>query len=210
MHGGNLCGVSCRKFLEPLVIATFGDSKTSGRFYLDPLESQLNAVGSGSSGQWQIATARDDLQYASGGVTSDYLGSSGALNSWLNARGYTPDFALIDIGINERNSPNAANFEANLAYAIDRIHARWPNCRILVMKIWARGYDSFADTYAASIDTVLSTRSSFASSPSGLDERIWLKGSDNGVTNADAIGLHPNVPIGYPLMAAAWKAAMGY
>ena len=167
-------------------------------------------MGSGSGGQWQVAQCRNDLQYASGGVTSDYLGAGSGLNSWLSARGYTPDFALIDIGINERNSPNAANFEMNLAYAIDQIHARWPNCRILVMKIWARGYDSFADTYATSVDNVLSTRSAFASSPPGLDERIWLKGADNGASETDAIGLHPNVAVGYPLMAAAWRAAMGY
>lgn len=196
------------KFLETLNAATLGDSKTAGRFYLDPLESQLNAVGGGD--QWQAAQCRNDLQFASGGVTSSYIGPSGNLAAWLAARAHIPRFVLIDIGINERNSPNAVAFEANLAYALDQVHAKWPDAQILVMKIWARGYDAFADTYAASIDAVLSTRSSFASSPSGLDERIWLKGSDNGATMADALGLHPNVSVGYPAMAAAWKTAMGY
>jgi len=116
-------------------------------------------------------------------------------------------YALITIGANNFGGalPPQATFEADLAYTLDAIHTAWPATRLGVALPWSRTYDAQADTLATWIANVLSTRSwAFA----GPDERVYLKGADDGATYT-VDGVHPNAA-GYALAAARWQTSMGY
>jgi lysophospholipase L1-like esterase len=144
-------------------------------------------------------------QLASSGWTVQSLSQS--VQAWLNAATATPSFVLINIGVND-TATSQASFEASLADVLDKVHTKWPSAAILVWKIWRRGSETqmnlIDDTY---IPNVLASRP-WATSPAELDERVYLKGSDNGALETTD-GLHPTT-LGFALWAAAAQAAMGY
>jgi hypothetical protein len=119
-----------------------------------------------------------------------------------------PEWALIDIGVNDTLAPatGQAAFEASLGSVLDKIHAAWPSCQIRVAKVWARGRDALCDTVAGYIDNVLSTRAAFAAV--GHDERVWMKGADDGATMSYD-GVHYSAA-GNAECAVQWHTAMGY
>lgn len=169
-----------------------GDSKTAGF----PFQSELLASINANYSPHQLATSN---------WTTANLNS--AATAWLAAATDTPDFVLINIGINDAAvGTSQAVFESEMGALLDKIHARWASTQILLMLVWGRGYevgcDVIDDTW---IPSVLSTRGSFASV--GPDERVFLKGSDNGFTNTND-GVHANAA-GNHETALAWKAALG-
>jgi len=89
---------------------------------------------------------------------------------------------------------------------LDAIHAKWPNALCYISRPWAQGEDADADTLAARIATVVAARSTFARL--GDDERVWLKGADNGATNTTD-GVHYSTA-GHAACAAAKQTVMGY
>ena len=128
-----------------------------------------------------------------------------AVDAWL-ASGPPRNFVLINIGVNNLGTVSQATYESNLAYVLDAIHAKWPRCKPLVMRVWKRGFNSQSDTMDDTwIPNVLASR---AWSGLGGDERVFLKGADDGASET-VDGIHPTTA-GYTATAAAWKAAMGY
>lgn len=129
------------------------------------------------------------------------------VNAWIAGTPFEPEFVLINIGVNDMaSSTPQAEWEADLAFTLDRIHAAWPDCQILVAYPWTRLYAGKPDIWAGYIDNVLATRGPWAAI--GIDERVVLKGGDNGYTNTTD-GTHYSAA-GQTAIAAAWLAAMGY
>jgi lysophospholipase L1-like esterase len=123
----------------------------------------------------------------------------------LRVPGWQPRYCLLNFGANDASAmPEEAAFKTNYLYIIDALRAKWPNTRVGLMRAWKRNEDADCDTLAGWIGDVVALRSFCFLGP---DERVFLKGSDNGVTYTTD-GIHPN-HAGYVLTAAQWQAAMG-
>lgn len=101
-----------------------------------------------------------------------------------------PRYVLINIGAHDMifsspatGTPAEATWIAQYQSALDAMNAAWPDALIYLHKPWVRDQDADADALAGWIDTVVASRSSFVFA--GPDERVWMKGSDNGVTMSD-------------------------
>jgi hypothetical protein len=113
--------------------------------------------------------------------------------------------ALLSLGVNDFNSITEATWISQYQYIVDAIHTRWPAVQIYIMRPWKRDYDAAADTVAGWIDTIVASRSFLHLGP---DERVWLKGADNGATNTYD-GVHYSAA-GEAACAAVWKTVLGY
>ena len=121
---------------------------------------------------------------------------------------------LLNFGVNAL--ANVAGFETPEGRApwrsqwvamFDAIHSRFVNARIWVMRPWsALGADASYDVMAADIATAVADRSSYTFV--GPDERVWLKGGDDGATMTSD-GTHYN-STGSAECASQWATAMGY
>lgn len=131
------------------------------------------------------------------------------VDAWIAASTVAPEWALVNIGVNDMSAPATAQaaYEADLAYVLDAVNAAWPSCRVRLSYVWKRGSDADANTMAGWIDNVLASRSAWAEV--GDDERVWLKGSDDGATMTSD-GVHYSVPTGQNEKAARMLTAMGY
>ncbi len=116
-------------------------------------------------------------------------------------------YVLINLGVNDDNSglPVEATWESNYKAILDAIHARWPDALVYLSKPWERNNDSNMDVIAGWIDHVVASKSY---ARNGHDERIWMKGSDNGATYTTD-GIHPNTAA-QSVLAAQWLSALGY
>ncbi len=143
--------------------------------------SQL--VGSGKVRDVVLA-----YQDAASGWTLAQLKAS--VDAWLAAQTRPPDYFLMNIGINDRLSPpSQAAFEADYGYILDAIHAKWPSASVLVEQVWAVGCTTVSDNFATYISNAVTARSSFSFIVG--DERVYLKGADNGASEMEADGVHP-------------------
>ncbi len=175
-----------------------GDSKTDFFGYQPTLLSNLDALGNWDRIDWAP-------ELASPGWTSQSLFQQAP--AWT-AGGLTPDFILVNIGINDAGITSQANYELWLGGALDTAHAKWPSAKLLVMRVWGQGHDAQCNAIDdVWIPDVLATRSPWATA--GPDERVVLKDGDNGASRTIPPGIHPNT-FGYALTAAAWQASMGY
>lgn len=119
---------------------------------------------------------------------------------------------LINFGANDYccGMPDQTTWQNKLTELIDKVTLRWPQAEIYVMIPWSRDLDSQADTMAGWIANVVATR---PNTHIGPDERVWLKGSDNGATNTED-GIHyshfGNPGPGNTAATAAWTAALGF
>jgi hypothetical protein len=115
---------------------------------------------------------------------------------------------LFNLGVtNFAALPAQATWEADYAYLLDALHAKYPAALIYCARPWAVGYDAEADTLAGWLATVVAARSPWAQL--GHDERVWLKGADNGATMTSD-GVHYSYPAGFAAAAAQWMTALGY
>lgn len=128
----------------------------------------------------------------------------------LAQRPATPEplYVLMNWGVNEQIAglPAEATWETNYYTILDAINAKWPNAKCYLMRPWAQGQDADADTMAGWIATVVTARSAFANL--GPDERVWLKGADNGATNTSD-GVHYSAA-GQTAAVTAWLSTLGY
>lgn len=174
------------------VLAIMGDSKSIAPGYSTELGMALNAT---------FAPAR----LIGGGWKASDLNA--ATDAWLSAATETPDFVLLNVGINDAAAHTSqATFESQLGQLLDKVHAKWADAKIFVMLVWGRGFVDCEVIDSTYIPNVLATRGGFAFV--GGDERIFLQGSDSGFTYTSD-GIHPNAA-GYSLTAQAWQEAMGY
>ena len=124
-----------------------------------------------------------------------------------------PAAVLINLGINDsflNVITTQATWQTNYLAIIDLVRARWPTAPIYVMRWWATGFAGSgagaaadADTMDAWVPAMIALRANVYLGP---DERVWLKGADNGVTNCYD-GIHQN-SAGIVATAAAWKAVL--
>lgn len=123
----------------------------------------------------------------------------------------TCHYAFVNIGINDILNGLPADreqVESDFRYILDAIHAKWPSCRVMVALIWARAtadgrHDTFDDVWIPSV------LSQCLYAEVGVDERIWIEGGDNGVTNTYD-GVHYSNPAGYNAISNGWMDAIGY
>lgn len=112
---------------------------------------------------------------------------------------------LLNWGANDLNDPPAeATWEANYLTILDACHAKWPTARLYVTRPWRQGFDANADLYATRIGHLVTARPGIVFL--GPDERLVLKGSDNGVSETTD-GVHYSA-LGHAGMAAAWIAVL--
>lgn len=110
---------------------------------------------------------------------------------------------ICNLGVNDFvGMPSQATIETAYLTIVDAMKAKWPNVRVWLMRPWKQGYDAAADTMATYIGNVQSSRSSFVSL--GPDERVFLRGSDNGASETTD-GIHPSA-LGQTLYANEWFA----
>lgn len=112
---------------------------------------------------------------------------------------------MYNIGVNDFVAGTHAQWVADVEYVADAVHARWPAAIFYITKPWKSGFDSTADTYAGWVDEIVAART-FARV--GDDERVWLKGADNGATNTTD-GIHYSAA-GETAAVTAKKTVLGY
>lgn len=195
-----------------------GDSKTSAPLgtWQAPLAADLTAASGFLWSYVNRAVAGASLEYLNG------VQRAPESLAWLLdpvPSAYAVPAVLINYGVNDLVYPKGlgggpsgianldeATWKANLGAMLDAIHAKWPTATVYVTRPWMRGYDADCDTLAGWIATVLSTRGPWA--VAGDDERVWLRGADNGATMTSD-GLHYSAA-GNTEKAAQMKAVLGY
>lgn len=187
----------------------YGDSKTRGEGdATTPYPDGRNGWAYRLSGNLTTATgmlwAEFPQRIARSGYTTVTM--QPYVDGDIAARYGAPDFILCGLGANDI-STSQANFETNYAYIIDTLHAKFPAARVLVALPWRQGFDSLATSMDNTwIPNIVNPRSAWCGY--GPDERVVLKGADNGATNT-VDGVHPNA-VGHAAMAVAWQSAMGF
>ncbi len=91
-------------------------------------------------------------------------------------------------------------------YVIDALKAAYIGAKIYLAKPWVRNEDVNADIQAGWIDTIVANNPGVVFA--GHDERIWLKGADNGATMTTD-GVHYSVA-GNAEVINQWETTLGY
>lgn len=87
----------------------------------------------------------------------------------------------INFGANDVGSlPAEAVWEANYQIIIDAARVKWPSARIYLSRPWRQGYDAACDTVATRLAHLAAAHPTYVFVAD--DERVWLKGSDDGAT----------------------------
>ena len=132
--------------VTPLNLTFMGDSKTAANLFQPTLLRNLEAV----TDYRPITSA----QLATGGWKVADLDS--AATAWLASATNTPDWVLINIGVNDlTGATSQASFEASLASVLDKVHAKWASAKVRVALIWKRNGDAASDlidTWITNVD----------------------------------------------------------
>lgn len=142
----------------------------------------------------------------SGATVATYAGTIAATLANMPTAATSPIRVLINLGVNDFAAlPVEATWEADYLTIIDAALVKWPTARIYLMLPWQLAQDANANTVATRIGHLIAARPGqvFA----GPDERVWLKGSDNGTTNTSD-GKHYS-DAGHIAGAAAWAVVLG-
>jgi lysophospholipase L1-like esterase len=174
-----------------------GDSKTANDTWVANVANSLRAQSPAMG--WYTKNA------GAGGTT--VATAAAAIATTLAAMPATtePVRVLMNWGANDVAAlPAEATWETNYLTIIDATLVKWPQARIYLMRPWRQSFDTESDTLATRIGHLVAARP--ASVFLGPDERVWLKGSDNGVSETTD-GVHYNA-LGTALAAAAWTAVL--
>jgi len=164
----------------------FGDSKTARHGWQELINFERGL---------------EDMTVAIGGTTSVTWRT--AIDSWLETRAGSPLAIFYNLGVNDlAPGTSEATYKSNTLYILDAFHATFPAALIYVARVWQRGYDTQSDTMAGWLDYCIAQRPSFCRA--GPDERVWVKGSDDGATMT-ADGVHYSAA-GLVEAANQWKA----
>lgn len=176
----------------PRYFLPYGDSKTAANG-LTTWPELLTAATANVQSPWKIAV---------GGRTT--ASAKAACDAELAAATVgTPDVILYNLGINDGTID--PTWDTNTAYIWDAMHTKWPSATIYVVRPWAVGNDAQYNTIASHQDALMATR---AWVRAGVDERVTVKGSDNGATMTTD-GVHYSTA-GHSAMKSAWIAALGW
>lgn len=160
---------------------SYGDSKTWMWGWQPLLAAQINAAHPALRIGWGPTDPPNGLVAP---VIPGALGRNGATVASMKA---TVDadlaqmtdptdmrYVIVNLGVNDFAAlPAEAAWNADLAYILDALHAKYPAATIAVTRPWNSGNDANADTLAARIATVVAARPGWAIL--GDDERAWLK-----------------------------------
>lgn len=180
---------------------TLGDSKTDREEWQAALVTDADAAtgatwtfsNMGVSGQ----TVASAITYPVSAMLSQMPGGG---ESGTNA------IVLLNWGVNDTNSmPTEAQWKADYLTILDAVHAKWPHAEVYLMRPWKTGKDTECDTLAGWIDDIVASRD-FANL--GPDERLWLKGADNGATMTSD-GVHYS-EAGAAECAHQWAITLGW
>jgi lysophospholipase L1-like esterase len=187
---------------------TYGDSKTNGYTWQPALRHAINLRQyPNNQMDWRIGTPTSAFGVLARNGTTVALMQPLVDADLAAMTGVAPSRILVNLGTNDVQAlPAEATWNANLAYILDAFHAKWTSTLVYVALPWRQGYDAGCNTIAARIATVLSTRTAWARE--GPDERVTIKGADNGATNTYD-GVHYS-DAGAKAWAMAWVALFGY
>lgn len=117
-----------------------------------------------------------------------------------------PDCALVNFGANDVTAlPAEATWKDNLRTYVETLHAKWASTPIFIMRPWSQDEDADCDTLAGWIADVVAE---YEYANLGPDERVFLKGADNGTAAMlPPNGIHPN-GWGSRLTALEWVATV--
>lgn len=146
--------------------------------------------------------AHDNI--GSGGYTAEYVADS-IITTALAGEPRNHIVVLFNLGVNSFGTAIEADWIADVETIVDAVHARWPQASVYLARPWKQGYDAVADDYADWIDTIVAARTFCYV---GHDERVWLKGGDNGATMTYD-GIHYS-SAGQAECAAQWATVLGY
>ncbi len=176
--------------------------KSKPKFYLDFGDSRQTNRG------WQ-AYLNTNLKTAQGLDWKETpLGASGstsitwqaAIDGELAERHGQVDAVLYNMGVNDASGGTSeATFKTNTLYILDAMHAKYPDAKIYMARVWKRSTEAACASVNTWINTLIAQRPFTYAGP---DETVWAKGSDNGVTMTSD-GLHYNAA-GLIENAAQW------
>jgi hypothetical protein len=118
---------------------------------------------------------------------------------------FAPKVVLVNATVNSIGAVGL-QWQTDLAYIVDAMHTKYPSALVYIAKPWRQGYDAQCDTLAGYIDTIIAARAGWAFA--GHDERVWLKGADDGATMTYD-GIHYTA-VGNTEAASQWQTALGY
>lgn len=114
---------------------------------------------------------------------------------------------LINLG---RNDPipatDSTTWSNNYRYIIDAIIVKWSDAEIYLAYPWSVSTNAAADIMATWINAIIADYPGRCYA--GHDERVWLKGADNGATMTYD-GTHYSAA-GQAECANQWKTILGY
>lgn len=136
-----------------------GDSKSA----VNPPTTYVYLADLADSFMSDQSSGVDYVTYSPPAAAAGGVGTLGAANRINNIFGAlpaghpAPDFALVNLGVNDPYPVVEATFKANLGAALDAIHTKYPTTQVLIARIWRRGWDYTAlnDTW---IPDLISTR----------------------------------------------------
>lgn len=112
---------------------------------------------------------------------------------------------LVNLGVNDFATATETQWKADMLNVLDAVKARWPAAEIYLMRPWKRNFNAKADTFAGWIADLIASRSFLHAGP---DERVWLRGSDDGAAMTTD-GIHYNAAAQVEA-ATQWRAVLGY
>jgi hypothetical protein len=218
------------RFKRLRLLGVSGNTNTGGFAYFDEVEFKISSpvdqyrsvlvLGDSKS---ILTTSTTYPQYLFG-LLNTATGKSwkevlprGATGGWTIAEVYVwcvnniasvtpvPQYALLNIGVND-GAMTEANWRIYLDALLELIHTTFPSCQVYVTRPWLQGNEAYCDNVATRISDIVTLYLSYAHL--GADERVYLKGSDDGATWTSD-GIHPTDPAGYQLMSQKAGEAMG-
>lgn len=172
-----------------------GDSKTWLNLYQPTLTALLNTA---TGQRWRDIYPRPAYN---GQTLAQLVAHLSADIAALNEG--TPTYWLLNVGANDVVSlPAEATWKANLRTYLQTVHTALPDCLIYIMQVWRRNEAADCDTLDGWIVDVVAEAEFLSYAFVGPDERVFLEGGDDGVTNTSD-GIHPNAA-GAILTAQAW------
>ncbi len=182
----------------------YGDSKTWGQ------NDSTSTFANGNNGYPKtLANTTSLLEVPRIGVSGRTVATGmAAIDAELAAYAYIPNYILCNLGANDSLAlPAEATWKANYKYILQALHTKFPNAQIYLMRAWRQGVDAACDSMSTWISALVADVDLAGYCHLGPDERVFLKGADNGATYTTD-GVHPNAA-GHVLTATQWRTALG-
>jgi hypothetical protein len=193
-HGGFFC---------------FGDSKTYHGFESGGWALTVVAACNAASQQtWHAADGG-----ASGAQIKDWQAVWDA-SYWAHSLSAGDEsYCLMNFGVNDAlpqffSFYTEASWKGYFAAAVAQVLSQWPTTKIYVAQVWGQSEDANCDTIDGWIAAAVVTEQAAGHQVSlAHDERVWLKGADNGATMTSD-GVHYSFAAGHDAAAARWRAVL--